>query len=102
MPPTDHGPEQPEPAQVVAPRVELWVVRLDLNILRQQRTFLPDGQVRVQDLGASNNQQLGEGATPGEAYRMALERLKPIIRAYKLEAGPIPLEPVPPARPSDF
>lgn len=42
--------------------------------------------------GAVQTEQIGEGPTPGEAYRAALEKVRPVVRAYKLEQGPLPLE----------
>ena len=77
------------PTQFAQPPLieEKWVVKLTLNLTRLR---VVSGQ--ASQVGAIAQEELGEGTTPGEAYRTALARLKPIIRAYKLEQGPIPLD----------
>lgn len=92
-------PQQPQPLtpNEVKPRSihvkprEVWFVRLDINVTRKEVLEVPGQPLQSRDIGASNHQQLGEGATPSEAYRVALERMRPIVKAYQLEGGPLPI-----------
>lgn len=83
MAPVDCDPTEPS-AAAPPPSREKWTVKILVGLNQVDA----DGVQR----GAVQTEQIGEGPTPGEAYRAALEKVRPIVRAYKLETGPLPVE----------
>ena len=91
MPPVDYDPTEPFPGQPAPPPSEQWVAKLTLNLTRVQVSVGPQGP-QSRQVGAIAQEEIGEGVTPGEAFRAAREKMKPVMKAYKLESGPIPVE----------